>query len=132
VTATIINFADMVNRSKHLENPPNRIRELRLAAGLTQAELAEIIGVKPNVIGRYETGDRELSLGRMRQIARVFETDVGGLLSRDDNKGGLDDRELDVITIMRQDETRAEMVARLAETAQAFGQSPAEEKRRSG
>ncbi len=35
-----------------------RGRELRLLAGLSQAELAELVGVTPAAISRWEAGDR--------------------------------------------------------------------------
>ena len=39
-----------------------RIKELRKALGLTQAEFGERIGVKPNTITNYESGLRVLTL----------------------------------------------------------------------
>lgn len=127
MSATIIDFASMV---KKLENPPNRIRELRRAAGMTQADLADAIGVKQNLIGRYETGDRELSLARLRQIARALHTDVGGLLAPEDNGHGLDEREREVVGIMREGDAHAEMIVKVAETAHAFGAVPVQDKRK--
>lgn len=129
MSATIIDFASMV---KKLENPPNRIRELRRAAGMTQADLADAIGVKQNLIGRYETGDRELSLARLRQIARALHTDVGSLLAPEDNTHGLDEREREVIETMREGDAHAEMITRVAESTRSFGQVPAQEKRKAG
>jgi DNA-binding XRE family transcriptional regulator len=41
-----------------LPDPPMR-RLLRVRAGLTQAELAGLLGVRRNAVTRYETGDRE-------------------------------------------------------------------------
>lgn len=35
---------------------PNRIRELRLARGLTQAELAVLVGTRQNQLSRWEAG----------------------------------------------------------------------------
>ena len=128
MTAQIIDFAAMV---KKLENPPNRIRELRKAKGLTQGELADAIGVKQNLIGRYETGDRELSLPRLRQIARALGTDVGDLLAPEDNTHGLTDDERDVIAAMRQGEGHARMIATVAEGTRTFGHAP-EDQRKAG
>lgn len=127
VSATIYDFASMV---KKLSNPPNRIREQRLAKlvngkAMTQAQLADAIGVKPNLISRYETSDREISLHRLRQIARALDTDIGGLLSPEDNAHGLDEREREVVDVMREGDAHAEMITRVAETARNFGQPPA-------
>ena len=40
----------------------NKLRQLRIEKGLTQAELASMIGVKHSVISFYEVGDRVPSL----------------------------------------------------------------------
>lgn len=42
---------------RRLPTPPMR-RALREQAGLTQAELAEALGVRRSTISRWETGDR--------------------------------------------------------------------------
>ena len=46
-----------------------RIRKFRLAAGLTQAELAKKIGTTPSAIGMYENGRREPSFDTLEDIA---------------------------------------------------------------
>ncbi len=53
---------------------PERLRRLRLAAGLTQAELSALCGwPKTNArIGNYESGSREPSTDDMRLIARAL------------------------------------------------------------
>ena len=43
----------------------HKIARQRRAAGLTQAELAEKVGVQPETISRLETGKRTVSLGMM-------------------------------------------------------------------
>lgn len=68
-----------------LDTYPNRIRELRLERGLTQAALGEQIGTSAVHIGHLELGRRELSLSMMRAIARVLDVPTAEILSRDDN-----------------------------------------------
>ena len=46
-----------------------RIRKFRLAAGLTQAELAKKIGTTASAIGMYENGRREPSFDTLEDIA---------------------------------------------------------------
>ncbi|WP_257309729.1 helix-turn-helix domain-containing protein [Geothrix fuzhouensis] len=48
-----------------------RIARQRRAAGLTQAELAEKVGVQPETISRLETGKRTVSL---RVVATISES----------------------------------------------------------
>lgn len=47
----------------------HRIARQRRAAGLTQAELAEKVGVQPETISRLETGKRMVSLGMMALLS---------------------------------------------------------------
>jgi transcriptional regulator with XRE-family HTH domain len=48
---------------------PDQLAELRRARGLTQAALAERIGVQANQVSRYESGRSEPTLGVLRQLA---------------------------------------------------------------
>lgn len=45
-----------------------RLRNARLAAGLTLAQVQEISGVDKGVISRIETGQRMPSLGTLRKL----------------------------------------------------------------
>jgi transcriptional regulator with XRE-family HTH domain len=48
------------------------LKELRKEAGLTQADLAERLGVEQPTVQRWEGGRREPSLSTLEQIARVL------------------------------------------------------------
>lgn len=48
---------------------PDQLAELRRARGLTQAALAELVGVGANQISRYESGASEPTLGVLRRLA---------------------------------------------------------------
>ena len=54
-----------------------RIRIQRLAAGLSQSELAERIGVTFQQIQKYEKGMNRVGAGRLTNIARVLNVSVG-------------------------------------------------------
>lgn len=56
-----------------------RIRELREAAGLSQADLAARVGVKQPTIGRYEA-DRTPSAAMLHAIAHALGTTMADLL----------------------------------------------------
>ena len=49
-----------------------RIKELRVARGMDQARLAELVGVRRETIGRLENGQYNPSLKLAMDIAKVF------------------------------------------------------------
>lgn len=49
-----------------------RIKELRAARGMDQAQLAELVGVRRETIGRLENGQYNPSLKLAMDIANVF------------------------------------------------------------
>lgn len=59
-----------------LQDFVKNMRRLRKAAGLTQQQLADIIGVRYATIGRYECGERELRAGDLDKILRALEVSV--------------------------------------------------------
>jgi transcriptional regulator with XRE-family HTH domain len=54
-----------------------RVRGRRRMLGLTQHQLAELIGVSYQQANKYETGLNRVSAGRLYQIAQALDTDVG-------------------------------------------------------
>lgn len=61
------------------------IREARLRAGLTQAELGSRLGKAQSVIARWERGDVQPSLETVRGVIRACGLDLGFHLSALDN-----------------------------------------------
>jgi transcriptional regulator with XRE-family HTH domain len=59
-----------------------RIRELRVAKGLTQEMLAAKIGVDRSYMGFLERGERNPSLEVILKIAKVLGVDSGDLLKQ--------------------------------------------------
>lgn len=53
-----------------------RIKELRAARGMDQAQLAELVGVRRETIGRLENGQYNPSLKLAMDIAKVFSLTV--------------------------------------------------------
>jgi Predicted transcriptional regulator len=53
------------------------IKELRISKNLTQAKMAEMIGVKPAVISRLENGRMSVSEEIAEKIREVFGAEVG-------------------------------------------------------
>jgi transcriptional regulator with XRE-family HTH domain len=64
-----------------------RIRGRRIMLGLTQQQLAELVGTTVQQACKYETGLNRVSAGRLYQIAQALDTDVGyffDAMGRDD------------------------------------------------
>jgi transcriptional regulator with XRE-family HTH domain len=60
------------------------LREARLRAGISQAELARRAGKPTSVIGRWERGEVKPSLETLREVIRAAGLELGFLLSNAD------------------------------------------------
>lgn len=60
-----------------------RLKELRLAAGLTQKQLGQLINVTKVSICCYESGTRTPTLDTLFCLAKVFHVDLNYLLGSD-------------------------------------------------
>lgn len=58
------------------------IRDLRLARGLTQEELAQRAGIHPTYLGGIERGERNVGLENILKIARALGHRPGTLFER--------------------------------------------------
>jgi transcriptional regulator with XRE-family HTH domain len=65
---------------KPLSNPPNRIREIRLTLGLTQAQLGQRVDVSGEVIRKWETGDSGVSVSQLERLAEALGIKPANLL----------------------------------------------------
>lgn len=55
------------------------LKYLRTSHGISQAELAKIIGVSPSAIGMYETGEREPNFEIEEKMADFFNVTLDTL-----------------------------------------------------
>lgn len=60
----------------------NRIKEIRKARDMTQAELAKAMNCTKMTISRYESGDREIDSGTINQLCDIFQITADYLLCR--------------------------------------------------
>lgn len=61
-----------------VQDIPQRLIEARIRAGLTQEELAQKIGLKPQQLQRYEATDyNSASLARVAEIAEILNVGLG-------------------------------------------------------
>lgn len=58
-----------------------RISQLRRAASLTQAELAEKLGISYQAVSSWERGSNMPDIGKLLDLARILNTTVDALLS---------------------------------------------------
>jgi transcriptional regulator with XRE-family HTH domain len=77
------------NRTQDIDHHVGtRIRERRIMLGLTQQQLADLIGVTYQQAHKYERGINRVSAGRLFEVARVLSVPVSyffdGLDSDDD------------------------------------------------
>lgn len=63
-------------------NFQNIFKRLRTSSKLTQAEMAEKLGISRSTIGMYETGAREPDFETLEKIADFFNVDIDYLLGR--------------------------------------------------
>jgi transcriptional regulator with XRE-family HTH domain len=56
-----------------IDNPPNRLRRLRIAAGISLPQLAEATGLSREVLRRRETGERQLKAHELELLARALD-----------------------------------------------------------
>lgn len=90
------------------------IRYLRKNLGLTQAELAERLGLNRPVIGAYEEGRAEPRIQTLQMMATFFKCSIDGLVNSDLSTGerGVDaeGRSLRILSIAVQPDTQQERV----------------------
>jgi transcriptional regulator with XRE-family HTH domain len=88
------------NESKMLSdnlNFPKRLKELRAQKGLSQSELATIIGVHHTHIGRYERGESSPVLRHLQALSKALGVSIDYLIDgtmEDAAIANLEDREL--------------------------------------
>ncbi len=56
-----------------------RVRSLRLDRGMTQANLARLLGVTFQQVQKYENGSNRIGAGRLQRIAEIFDVPVAAL-----------------------------------------------------
>jgi transcriptional regulator with XRE-family HTH domain len=61
-----------------------RLRDARLATGLTQAEVAEALGISRPTLAAVEKGTRKITGLELRRLARLYQRDVAWLLGEED------------------------------------------------
>ena len=61
-----------------------RLKELRIEKGMTQQQLAEVLGVDRTAVMKWELGERETNFGMLTKIAKYFQVTTDYLLGVSD------------------------------------------------
>ena len=65
----------------------SRLRKLRLKAGLSQADLAEMVNVHQTAVSQWETGKNSPDVEVLKKLADILSTTTDYLLGRDAPQG---------------------------------------------
>lgn len=99
-----------------MDQAPNRIREIRMAAKLSQQSLADQVGVSKVTISSLEVGKMQLTLDYMKRIARVFGLTPVDLLLEEEQNAFLREEEMALIRAYRAaTPLQRDLIARVAE-----------------
>ena len=71
---------DQNQRSYYTKNFARRLRQARIAAGMTQAQLAEKLGIKRGTYNAYETARNEANISVLALVAREFNQPLNWFL----------------------------------------------------
>ena len=77
-----------------------KIKKYREEKKITQVEVAEILGVKPATISKYEAGALEPNIESLKKLAEIFEVSVDELLKEDE----FDFSKINVLEVLREQE----------------------------
>ena len=100
---------------------PVNIKDIRVRRNLTQAQVANALGVSPVVYSRYETGSRQPSIEIIMQLADLFDVTVDYLLGRQDVEDSkLSEYEIQLLIAARKADERAKEDALNVLKAHAF------------
>ena len=70
------------NKQRHYP----RLRELRMAAGYNQTEIADLLDMQQNQYSRYERGERELPMHLFVKLAEHYNVSLDYMVGLSDEK----------------------------------------------
>ena len=75
-----------------------KIKKYREEKKMTQVEVAEVLGVKPATISKYEAGTLEPNIESLKKLAELFGVSVDELLKEDE----FDVSKINVLEVLRE------------------------------
>ncbi len=73
-----------------------RLKELRKINNITQAQLAEKLGVASGTVAMWETGKREPNFDMLEKLSDVFDRNIGYIIGRSNDSSSVKLTEEDV------------------------------------
>ncbi|MDO5135214.1 MAG: helix-turn-helix domain-containing protein [Eubacteriales bacterium] len=94
------------------------LKELRKGTGITQEQAAEIFGVTPRTVSRWETGRNMPDLGILIQIAEYYDVEIKEILNGERKSENMDKEMKDtLLKVADYSELEKEKVAKAGNTA---------------
>lgn len=66
----------------------NRLKELRIESGYTQAEFGKMFNASQNTVSNWENGNRRIDDERLIEFSSYFNVSIDYLLGRTENRNG--------------------------------------------
>lgn len=73
-----------------------RLKESRKMAGLSQGQVAKLLGLHRPAISEIEAGNRRVSAQELRQLCEIYEVDTNWVLGTKDEMADPDDPRLEL------------------------------------
>ncbi|PEF14602.1 hypothetical protein CON87_34240, partial [Bacillus cereus] len=107
---------DVKRKVRIFMNFSERLKELRLEFGITQQDLASVIGVTEGAIRKYENNSGKPRSSNLEQLAKFFNVSVSYLLGETNIKSGSEiDDVMEKLNVPRQEETLSFAKKKLSE-----------------
>ena len=92
----------------------NKIKNLRVARGISQRDLGVLLNCTDVTVSRYETGQRDIDSATICKLCEIFGCSADYLLGRSDlPTGGPSEEEQALILAFRRADDRAREIVRL-------------------
>jgi len=91
-----------------------KIKELRVALGISQKEIASTLNIPQNTFSQYETGKRTPDIDTLSAMADFFKCSLDDLAGRNDNNDNLI-RQKDLLLSLQNEVEIQQLVAQLNE-----------------
>lgn len=106
---------------------PERLKERRQAIGLSQENLAGLMGVTRTAVINWEAGSREPGFDGLVRLSRILNSTTDYLLCRTDNPNGFDEipeGERRLLALLRKHQYSEEMLTRAIRLIQMAQSEP--------
>lgn len=86
------------------------IAKYRQASGLTQAQLAEMLGISNDAVSRMERGKTVPTVLRLLELSEIFQCELADLITESSNRITDQARALEKILVVLDNNERAELL----------------------